>query len=31
LRESVAALLAHALDLADLANGLLELFHSMRV
>ena len=31
LRESVAALLAHALDLADLANGLLKLFHSVRV
>ena len=31
LREGVAALLAHALDLADLANGLLELFHSVRV
>jgi hypothetical protein len=28
LRESVAALFAHALDLADLANGFLELLHS---
>jgi hypothetical protein len=28
LRESVAALLPHALDLAHFADGFLELFHS---
>ena len=29
LREGVTALFAHALDLADLADGLLELFHAV--
>lgn len=31
LRESVAALFAHALYLSDLADGFLELFHSTRL